>query len=56
MERVTKNKIVNWAREHKVGTKVLGLTISQYVQDENDKIFVVVPIKDLIRKEMNESV
>ena len=54
--RLTEKKIVEWAREHKIGTKVLGLTISQYVQDENGVVYVAIPIKEIIKKEANSNI
>lgn len=49
--RLTEKKIVEWAREHKIGTKVFGLTISQYVQDENGVVYVAIPIKEIIKRD-----
>lgn len=50
MKRITQKAIVDFCREHKVGTKIEELTIFQYVQDENETIYAVIPVKDFIKK------
>jgi hypothetical protein len=47
----TDKQITDWAREHKVGTKKFGLTIFQYVQDDNANVYVVVPLDDFMAKD-----
>lgn len=47
----TDKQITDWAREHKVGTKKFGLTIFQYVQDENANVYIVVPLDDFMAKD-----
>ena len=54
MKRITKNREIEWARKHKTGTKIFDLTIAQYVQDENEVLFAVVPLKDLVKKDLGE--
>lgn len=54
MKRITKNREIEWAREHKAGTKIFDLTIAQYVQDENEVLFAVIPLKDLVKKDLGE--
>ena len=54
MKRITKNREIEWARKHKTGTKVFDLTIAQYVQDENEVLFAVIPLKDLVKKDLGE--
>ncbi len=51
MKRITQKAIVDFCREHKVGTKIEELTIFQYVQDEDGTIYAVIPVRDFIRKE-----
>lgn len=50
MKRITQKAIVDFCREHKVGTEIEELTIFQYVQDENETIYAVIPVKDFIKK------
>jgi hypothetical protein len=50
MKRITEKVMVEWAREHKPGSKVNGLTISQYMQDEEGKVYVAIPLKEFIKK------
>ena len=54
MKRITKNREIEWARKHKTVTKVFDLTIAQYVQDENEVLFAVIPLKDLVKKDLGE--
>lgn len=50
MKRITEKVMVEWAREHKAGKKVNGLTISQYMQDEEGNVYVAIPLKEFIKK------
>lgn len=40
-----------WAINHKIGTTWQGLTISQYVQDEEGRVYVAIPLEDIIKKD-----
>ena len=52
MKRITQKAIVDFCRGHKVGSQIIdGLTLFQYVQDEDGTIYAVIPVKDFIRKE-----
>ena len=50
MKRITEKVMVEWAREHKPGKKVNGLTIVQYLQDEDKHVYVAIPLKEFIKK------
>ena len=50
MRKITRKVMVEWVKEHKPGTKVNGLTVSQYVQDEDEVVYVVIPLKEFIKK------
>ena len=52
MEEFTDKQITDWAKEHKVGTKKFGLTISQYLQDDNANVYVAVPLEDFMKKDL----
>lgn len=54
MKRITEKVQVEWAREHKSGTKIFGLTISQYAQDKNGVVYVAIPLKEIIKKDLGE--
>lgn len=54
MKKITDEAMVEWAVKHKQGTKIDGLTISQYLQDEDGNVYIAFPLKDFMRKYMEE--
>lgn len=45
--------MLEWAKEHKKGRKIFGeLRIYEYVKNGAGDIFVVIPLKDIINKDM----
>ena len=52
MKRITDKVITEWARSHKIGTKIFGLTLSQYLQDDNANVYIAVPLREVIEKDL----
>lgn len=54
MKKITEKAMVEWAVQHKIGTKIDGVVISQYLQDKEGDIYIAFPLKDFMRKYMEE--
>lgn len=54
MKKITDEAMVEWAVKHKVGTEFNGVVISQYLQDGDGNIYIAFPLKDFMRKHMEE--